>query len=189
MSTDATEGVAIPAMLTFTAENWNEPQTVTVTGVDDADPVADGGVSYYVTFGPAVSNDAAFSGANGSVLVTNEDNEEATLVVSKKSFILSSDKNTGTFDVSLKSKPLAEAVVTRTLAHPAAGTLSETALTLTEANHWTRRVVFTGAFGAQELATTIDLEVTSNTPVYVGVRNSIRLCRGLMFAFSALKVL
>ena len=39
-SSDTTEGTVSPASLTFTGANWNTPQTVTVTGVDDL--LADG---------------------------------------------------------------------------------------------------------------------------------------------------
>ena len=39
-SGDATEGTVTPAAVTFTPDNWNAPQTVTVTGVDDQE--ADG---------------------------------------------------------------------------------------------------------------------------------------------------
>ena len=39
-SSDTTEGTVSPASLTFTTADWNNAQTVTVTGVDDA--VADG---------------------------------------------------------------------------------------------------------------------------------------------------
>ncbi len=35
-SSDTTEGTVGPASLTFTNANWDTPQTVTVTGVDDA---------------------------------------------------------------------------------------------------------------------------------------------------------
>jgi hypothetical protein len=35
-SSDTTEGTVSPASLTFTTANWQRPQTVTVTGVDDA---------------------------------------------------------------------------------------------------------------------------------------------------------
>src|SRR5262249_3243356 len=35
-SSDTTEGTVSPPSLTFTAANWNVPQTVTVTGVEDA---------------------------------------------------------------------------------------------------------------------------------------------------------
>src|SRR5439155_448535 len=45
-SSDLTEGTVAPASLTFTAANWNTPQTVTVTGVDDA--IADGNIAYTI---------------------------------------------------------------------------------------------------------------------------------------------
>ena len=40
-SSDTTEGTVSPAFLTFTAANWYTPQTVTITGVDDAADDAD----------------------------------------------------------------------------------------------------------------------------------------------------
>ena len=46
-SSDATEGAVSPLSLTFTATNWNNAQTVTLTGQDDAD--TDGNVDYTVT--------------------------------------------------------------------------------------------------------------------------------------------
>lgn len=45
-SSDVTEGTVSPLALTFTPSNWNVPQTVTVTGVDDGD--VDGSVSYAI---------------------------------------------------------------------------------------------------------------------------------------------
>src|SRR5688572_26286263 len=45
-SSDVSEGTVSPATLTFTSENWDAPQTVLVTGVDDA--IADGNVSFDV---------------------------------------------------------------------------------------------------------------------------------------------
>ncbi len=44
-STDESEGVVTPALLVFTAANWNQPQDVTVTGLGD-DFVVDGDVLY-----------------------------------------------------------------------------------------------------------------------------------------------
>src|SRR6185436_2349118 len=46
-SSDATEGGVSSANLTFTTANWNVPQTITVTGVDDA--VQDANVPYTIT--------------------------------------------------------------------------------------------------------------------------------------------
>ncbi len=69
-SSDTTEGSVSPASLTFTATNWNIPQTVTVTGVDDA--IVDGDIAYTVVTATAISADANYNGINPSdVAVTN----------------------------------------------------------------------------------------------------------------------
>src|SRR6185503_17327095 len=43
-SSDPAEGLPTPSSITFTPADWNVPQTITVTGVDDA--VDDGDVAY-----------------------------------------------------------------------------------------------------------------------------------------------
>jgi hypothetical protein len=73
-SSDLTEGTVSPSSLTFTPLNWNIPQKVTVTGVDDS--IADGPVSYTILTGAAVSADPNFSGEDAAdVQVTNFDND------------------------------------------------------------------------------------------------------------------
>jgi hypothetical protein len=73
-TSDTTEGTVSPASLTFTAANWNVPQTVTVTGVDD--PTYDGNVAYTVVIQAATSADARCQGINAAdVTVTNNDND------------------------------------------------------------------------------------------------------------------
>ena len=58
----------------FTPENWNQPQTVTVMGVNDGDE--DGDTAYTIISEAAVSNDPFFNGADGSdVSLVNLDNE------------------------------------------------------------------------------------------------------------------
>ena len=47
-SSDTTEGTVSPASVTFTPVNWSSPQTVLVTGQDDA--VADGNRPYNIVF-------------------------------------------------------------------------------------------------------------------------------------------
>ena len=49
------EGMPGADQLAFTPANWNIPQNVVVTGVDD--PVADGTQFYAILVGPAVSDD------------------------------------------------------------------------------------------------------------------------------------
>ena len=48
-SSDTAEGTAAPAVLTFTSSDWSTAQTVTLTGVDDSPPAADGSQGYTVT--------------------------------------------------------------------------------------------------------------------------------------------
>ncbi len=71
-----TEGTVSPASLIFTAANWNIPQTVTVTGVDDN--VADGNKIFQISLKAAVSADPLLNGlVGGTVNVVNDDNENA----------------------------------------------------------------------------------------------------------------
>ncbi|AFM06286.1 BNR/Asp-box repeat protein [Bernardetia litoralis DSM 6794] len=69
-SGDATEGTVAPATLTFTSANFATAQTVTVTGVADAED--DGDITYNVNLTTA-SADAAYDDKTGSVSVTNVD--------------------------------------------------------------------------------------------------------------------
>src|SRR5262249_51517932 len=65
-SSDTTEGTVSVSSLMFTdsagAAPWDQPQTVTVTGADDA--VVDGGVPYMVVLGPSTSTDPDYTGIN-----------------------------------------------------------------------------------------------------------------------------
>ena len=51
-SSDLTEGAVTPESITFTNENWNIPQTVTITGQDDA--IDDGDQDYHIVLNPTV---------------------------------------------------------------------------------------------------------------------------------------
>ena len=74
------EGVVSPASLTFSDANWNVPQTVTVTGVDDA--VDDGDVVYRIIGSAAVSSDPDYDGLlPDEVSVTNADDDPKLLQV------------------------------------------------------------------------------------------------------------
>lgn len=71
---DASEGEVSAAELVFTPENWDTPQTVTVTGVDDEE--VDRDVSYLIVIGPAVSHDPTYDGLDAAdVKVINLDND------------------------------------------------------------------------------------------------------------------
>jgi hypothetical protein len=71
---DPTEGTVSTTLLTFTPANWNLPQVVTITGVDDA--VYDLDVAYPIFLGAATSADPAYNGLDpADVAVTNTDND------------------------------------------------------------------------------------------------------------------
>jgi len=75
-SADPSEGLLSASSLTFAPASWNVPQTVTVTGVDDA--IDDGDVAFAVLTAPAVSADALYDGFDpADVAVTNVDDDDA----------------------------------------------------------------------------------------------------------------
>jgi Ca2+-binding RTX toxin-like protein len=75
-SSNTGEGTVSSPSLTFTSGNWNTPQTVTVTGVDDL--VDDGDIAYTIVTGAATSTDTNYSGLNASdVSATNTDDDTA----------------------------------------------------------------------------------------------------------------
>ncbi len=64
-SSNTSEGIVSPASLIFTSANWNVPQTVTVTGINDGNP---GTGAYRVLFAPAVSSDPNYAGLTPSAV-------------------------------------------------------------------------------------------------------------------------
>src|SRR5947208_43566 len=80
VSIHATEGTVSASTLTFTAADWNAPQTVTVTGVDDQ--VQDGAIAYGAGRGTATSSDPIYAGTDpADVELTNPDNDGAGINV------------------------------------------------------------------------------------------------------------
>src|SRR5262249_10524322 len=80
-SNDASRAAASPGSLRFTAADWNVPQTVTVTGVNDF--VVDGDIGYGIVTSPATSTDVHYSGMDAAdVAVTNQDDDVAGFTVS-----------------------------------------------------------------------------------------------------------
>jgi hypothetical protein len=79
-SSNVYEGTVDQASLTFTPVNWDIPQTVTITGVDD--PFEDGDVAYTIVTAAATSTDPEYDALDADdVLVTNLDDEGPSVVV------------------------------------------------------------------------------------------------------------
>jgi CSLREA domain-containing protein len=79
-SSNAAEGTPNPTSLVFTPQNWNQLQTVTITGVDDS--IVDGNQTYSIVTAPAQSGDANYNDRDAAdVVVMNLDNDTAGLSI------------------------------------------------------------------------------------------------------------
>jgi len=130
--------VTLPASgtLTFNAANWNTPQIVEITGVDDS--IADGPVPYTITLDPTTSTDAVYK-ALAPVIVnaSNDDNDTVGVTLSKTS-VVTSEATGGTtdfFTIKLNSAPAPTQNATIVLASTIPGeatVLAPTTLTFTD---------------------------------------------------------
>ncbi len=103
-SSDESEGTVDKASLTFTPANWNVPQYVQVSSVDDF--LDDGDVAYHVIAESAVSDDDNYNNIDANdVLVTNLDNDAAVLQITPTTLTTSEAGGSATFSVVLKAQP------------------------------------------------------------------------------------
>ncbi|MBQ4359226.1 MAG: hypothetical protein II767_03135, partial [Proteobacteria bacterium] len=101
-SSNKYEMVASPDKMTFTPENWDQEQKITVKGIDDV--VVDGDkVSELVL--KAVSEDKNFN-IEDKVEITTLDNDKAEIIVAAKGVAISENTDeTIKFDVMLSAQP------------------------------------------------------------------------------------
>jgi hypothetical protein len=140
-SSNTAEGTVAPASISFTTVNWNVPQTITVSGVDDF--VDDGDATYSIVTAAATSGDSNYNGRNPSdVSVTNADDDTAGITVIPTSGLTTTEAGgTATFTVVLNSKPIANVTVPLSSSNTAEGTVSTASLTFTMANWNTPQTV------------------------------------------------
>jgi hypothetical protein len=145
-SNDATEGVASPASLVFSAGDWNTAKTVTVTGQNDA--VADGNVPYKVVLGPVTGGDTQYTALDpNDVNAVNNDDDTAGITVTPVSGLVTTEGGgTATFTVVLTSQPTANVTIGISSLDATEGSVSPTSLVFTALNWNTARTVtVTGA--------------------------------------------
>ncbi|MBD2636851.1 hypothetical protein H6G52_15900 [Limnothrix sp. FACHB-881] len=123
--------------LTFTTANWNTPQTVTVTAVNDA--VAEGAHTGSIAH-TTTSADTNYNAITvGSVTANITDNDTAGVTLSKSTVAVAEGGATDTYTVVLNSQPTGS--VTVNLTPNAQLTTSSPALTFTTANWNTPQTV------------------------------------------------
>ena len=164
VSNDESEGTVAVNELVFNPENWETPQTVTITGVDD--DIDDGDQEFTITVGPAISQDRAFSGLPAqTVSVTNIDDDTAGVSINPTDFTIAQVGETAEFEVSLTSEPIApvqfEVVISEPLVTVNPGSLDFTA------DNWNipQSVTITREAG-DEGQLQISLNPTSDDPNY-----------------------
>ena len=116
LSSDTGEGTAAPAALTFTSSDWSTAQTVTLTGVDDSPPAADGSQDYTVsvTVDTASTADSSYDALSAlTVYAVNADNEFG-LDVGSVGGQATESGGTATFTVALRTQPAEAVTVTVT---------------------------------------------------------------------------
>ena len=140
-SSNTAEGTVSPSSVTFTSGNWNTPQTVTVTGVDDF--LVDGAVAYSIITAAATSSDLNYSGLNASdVNVSNTDNDAAGVTVTPTSGLTTTEAGgAATFTVVLTSQPTANVTIGLSSSNTAEGTVSPSSVTFTSGNWNTPQTV------------------------------------------------
>jgi hypothetical protein len=139
-SDDLTEGTVSPASVTFTVDDWDTPQEVTVTGVEDA--IVDGPIVYNIVTASAVSEDIDYSGMNAAnVSVTNTDNDPGIIVSPTSGLTTTEAGGTATFTIMLSTLPSDNVTIDLSSSNTAEGTVSPASVTFTSANGVTPQTV------------------------------------------------
>ena len=147
MTSSDTSEATISGSLTFTPANWNTPQTVTVTGVDDnlIDETISSSIS--VTIVDAISDNDFDSIPDRTVSVSTTDDDVAgfTVVEIGGSTEVDESGTTDTFTVVLDAQPASDVVITVVSSDTGEVTVNSP-LTFTPANWDTAQTVtVTGA--------------------------------------------
>ena len=141
----STEAVVFPVSLSFTPDNWHQPQTVTVTGINDG--AKDGNALFWVIAGPAAST-TPYDGIEEIVTVTNYDADGAEILLAAQgSLDVAENGGKALFSVQLSTMPLVETAVEFSLTDGLQGTVSPDVLVFTPENWNQPRIV---TFTAQD---------------------------------------
>ncbi|MEM6842468.1 MAG: Calx-beta domain-containing protein [Bacteroidota bacterium] len=166
-SGDTGEGTADVSSLTFTTANWDTPQTITITGIDDN--LVDGTQNFNITLSiDAASSDDDFDAVSDqTVSVDNTDDDVAgfTIVESGGTTATSENGTTDDFTVVLDAEPNSNVVIDISSGDTGEGTVDVASLTFTSANWDTpQTVTVTGVDDALlDDTQTFDITLSINT--------------------------
>ncbi|MDH5753068.1 MAG: hypothetical protein OEZ59_11725, partial [Deltaproteobacteria bacterium] len=133
VSEDESEVIADKASLEFTNENWETPQAVTLTGVDDEKADANQLVTIFIAVDSAPSDPDFAALDPADVSVTNLDNDEAGVtVIPAAGHITSENGTTSTFNVVLNTAPEGNVVIDLASGNTSEVTVDKTSLIFTQ---------------------------------------------------------
>ncbi len=135
-SNNTAEGKVDKSSVTFTPNNWNLAQTVTVTGVDDL--IADGNQAYkIITAADITTADVNYKNLKpADVALTNIDNETPGITVSPSTGLTTTEAGgKATFTVQLNTQPTANVAIELTSNKTTEGTVDKSSVTFTP-NNW-----------------------------------------------------
>ncbi len=167
------EASVSPKSLVFTTANWDQAQTVTVTGVDDH--VSDGTQPYTIVTGLATSPDSRYNGLDANdVAGENLDDEPGIEVVGGTALVTGEWGSTQTFQLRLNRQPSAPVHVPLVSTDATEGSVSPSEVVFTSTD-WNvpKDVTVTGVDdtitdGTQVYSISIG-PFTSADPVYAGL--------------------
>ncbi|MDN5291204.1 MAG: hypothetical protein PWQ06_1443 [Anaerophaga sp.] len=132
---DTSEGTLNSNRLTFTPENWDEPQIITVTGIDDNE--VDGDISYTLAFSVVnESSDEAYHNLSVPAEVTNTDNDTSGLITNPENPSLETSESgtSDNFSLQLSSRPASTVIIRATGIDETEGTINNEEFIFTPVN-------------------------------------------------------
>jgi subtilisin family serine protease len=144
-SSASSEGSLSAGSVSFSSDNWNIPQTIVVTGIDDS--VDDGDTTWQVLTGPAVSIDPFYIGLNPEdPTFINRDDDTAEIHLSALSGLVTSESaQSVSFTVWLATQPQAPVTISFNSSDATEGSISRASVVFS-ATDWNQpqTVVVTG---------------------------------------------
>ncbi len=132
-SSNITEGTLSISSVIFTINDWNTPQVIVVTGVNDA--VQDGDIGHEIIIGASISADSNYNNIDKTnVQVINVDDDTANFAVSAVSGSTTEAGSTASFTIALTSEPTADVLIPVSSSDTTEGTVSVSSITFTPTN-------------------------------------------------------
>jgi len=170
VSSDTAEATVSNSTLTFTTANWNLPQTVTITGIDDSH-LGDDGAVVTVSVVTASSDDKFDVLADKTVDVTLSDDDAAGFTLSTNSLGINRNGGVGSFTVVLDSQPASDVVISVSSDNLLEATVSLSSLTFTNVDwNLAQSVAVTGVdnlnLGANVAVISVSVEDASSNDAF-----------------------